>query len=65
MKIPSNEQIVINYVYEGVKDYIATYHPLRCKYTLYRIIGNDYQRMKIADTPIEFDEIIDEDRSEI
>ena len=65
MKIPNNEQIVVNYVWEGVKDYIVTYHPLKCKYTLYRITKNDYQRMKVADTPTEFDDIVEADRSEI
>ena len=63
MKIPSNEKIVVNYVYEGIKDFIATYHPLKGKYTLYKIIDGDYQRIKIADTPIGFDEIIEKDRS--
>jgi hypothetical protein len=65
MKIPNNEQIVVNYVYEGVKDYVVTYHPLRGKYILYRIIKNDYQKMKVADTPIEFDNIVEKDRDEI
>ena len=65
MKIPTNEQIVVNYVCEGLKDYVATYHPLKCKYTLYRIIKNDYQRIKVADTPTEFDDIVEAHRSEI
>ena len=63
MKIPSNEKIVVTYIYGDVKDYIATYHPLKGKYTLYKITDGDYQRIKIADTPIEFDKIIEKDRS--
>ena len=63
MKIPSNEKLSVNYCDGDVKDYISTYHPLKCKYTLYKIIDGDYQRIKIADTPIEFDDIIKKDRS--
>lgn len=63
MKIPSNEKIVVNYVYGDVKDYIATYHPLKGKYTLYKIIDDDYQKIKISDEPTGFDEIIEKDRS--
>lgn len=63
MKIPNNEKIVVNYVYEGIKDYIATYHLIKGKYTLYKITDGDYQRIKISDTPIGFDEIIKKDRS--
>ena len=62
MKIPNSEKIVVSYFCEDVKDYIATYHPLKCKYTLYKITDGDYQRIKISDTPIEFDDIIKKDR---
>lgn len=64
MKIPSNEKIAVNYVCGGIKDYIATYHPLKGKYTLYKITDGDYQKLKTAETPIEFDEIVEKDRSE-
>ena len=64
MKIPNTEKIVVSYVCGDVKDYIATYHPLKGKYTLYKIIDGDYQKIKISDTPIEFDDIIEKDRSE-
>jgi hypothetical protein len=62
MKIPSNEKIVVNYVCEGVKDYVATYHPLKCKYTLYKIMNEDYLKLKVAETPIDFDDIIEKER---
>ena len=65
MKIPSNEKIVVNYVFEDVKCYIATHNVIRGKYTLYKIIDGDYQRLKVSDSPLEFYEIIEEDRSEI
>ena len=63
MKIPSSEKIVITYVFEDVKCYIATHNVLKGKFTLYKIIDGDYQRLKIANTPLEFDEIIKKDRS--
>lgn len=63
MKIPNNEKISVNYIHQGVVDYISTYHTLKGKFTLYKIIGDDYQKIKTADTPIEFDEIIKKDRS--
>lgn len=63
MKISSNEKIVVTYARGDVKDYIATYHPLKGKYTLYKIIEDDYQKVKTSDTPIEFDDIIEKDRS--
>ena len=63
MKIPSSEKIVVTYVFEDVKCYIATHNALKGKYTLYKIIDGDYQRLKIANTPLEFDEIIKKDRS--
>jgi hypothetical protein len=66
MKTPINEKIAVTYLSEeGVKEYVVTHHPLKGKYTLYRIVNNTLQRMKIADTPIEFDELVEEDRSEI
>lgn len=63
MKIPSNEKIVVTYVCEGISDYIATHNALKNKYMLYKIINNDYQKIKISDSPLEFDEIIEKDRS--
>lgn len=63
MKIPNAENIVVTYPFEGVKCYIATHNPLKGKYMLYKIIEDDYQKLKTADTPIEFDDIIKKDRS--
>ena len=63
MKILSNEKIVVTYIFENVKCYIATHNVLKGKYTLYKIIDDDYQKLKIDNTPIEFDEIIKKDRS--
>lgn len=65
MNIPINEKVVVTYLEEGVKDYLVTYHPLRGKYTLHKIIGDKLQKMKTANTPVEFDELVEEDRSEI
>ena len=63
MKIPSVEKIVVNYVFEGVKEYIATQNTFGGKFTLYKIIDGDYQRLKVADSPVSFDEIVEKDRS--
>jgi hypothetical protein len=65
MKIPSSEKIAVTYVFEGVEEYVVTHNALRGKYMLYKIIDGDYQKLKIADTPIEFDKIVEEDWSEI
>ena len=61
MKIPKQEEIVMTYVFEGVKCYVITRSLLR-QYTLYKIIGDDYKKLKTADTPIEFDKIVEKDR---
>ena len=63
MKLPNNETIVVTYVYEDIKCYIATRNVFGNKFTLYKIVEGDYQRLKVADTPVEFDEIIKKDRS--
>ena len=62
MKIPKQETIVLTYLFEGVKCYIVTRNLLG-KYVLYKIMDNDYQKLKTADTPVKFDEIVEKDRS--
>lgn len=62
MKIPSNEKIVVTYVFEGVDEYIITHNPLKDKFMLYKIIDGDYQKLGNSDTPIRFDEIVEKDR---
>ena len=64
MKIPSSEKIAVNYMFEGVKEYVSTYSTLKDKYMLYKIIDGDYQKLKTANTPIDFDDIVKKDRSE-
>ena len=62
MKIPKQEEIVMTYVFEGVKSYVVTCSLLR-QYTLYKILGDDdYKKLKTADSPIEFDKIVEKDR---
>ena len=63
MKIPANEKLVVTYTREGIKEYVVTHSVFRDKFTLYKIIDNDYQRMKVATTPLEFDELVEKDRS--
>ena len=61
MKISQQETIMRTYIYDGVERYIETRNLLG-KYILYKIIDNDYQKLKVADTPIEFKKIIEKDR---
>lgn len=64
MKLPSNERIVETYVYEGVKCYVVTQNALKGKFTLYKIVDNDYQKLKTANSPREFEEVVEQDRGE-
>ena len=61
MKIPKQENIVLTYVFDGVKCYIVTRTPLG-KYVLYKILDCDYQKMKTSENPLEFDKIVEKDR---
>ena len=62
MKIPKQEKIVLTYVFEGVKCYTVTRNALG-KYVLYKNNNDDYQKLKSAESPIDFDEIVEKDRS--
>ena len=64
MKIPSGEKIVVSYVFEGVKCYAVTQNALKGKFTLYKIINNDYQKMTTADSPADLNEMVKKDRGE-
>ena len=63
MKIPASEKIAVTYIFEGVDEYIITHNAIKGKFTLYKIMKDDYQKIKMADTPIEFDEVVKKDRS--
>lgn len=63
MKIPTNEKIAVTYIFEGIKEYIITRNTYNGKFMLYRIVDGDYQKLKTADTPVEFDKIVEKDRS--
>lgn len=62
MKIPNNEKIVVSYVFEGIKCYAVTQNALKGKFTLYKIVDNDYQKMTTADSPVGFDKVVAKDR---
>jgi adenine-specific DNA methylase len=62
MKISKQETIMVSYIFEGVKSYIVTRNVLG-KYTLYKVLDNDYQKLKTDETPVKFEEIIEKDRS--
>ena len=61
MKFPKNEMIVLTYVFDGTSCYSVTRNMLG-KYTLYKIINGDYQKLKIAESPLEFDKVVERDR---
>ena len=62
MKILKNEIGMTVYIFDNVECYKITRNTLG-KYTLYKIIGdNDFQKMKIADSPLDLEKIIDKDR---
>lgn len=62
MKISNNEKIVVSYVFEGVKYYVITQNALKGKFTLYKIVNNDYQKIITADSPASFNEAVKKDR---
>lgn len=62
MKISKQEKIVMRYVFEGIECYAVTRNVLG-KYTLYKITNGNYQKLKISETPIDFDEVVEKDRS--
>ena len=62
MKIPNNERLMVTYVFDGTDCYKVTQNVLG-KYILYKIINGDYQKMKTADSPLEFDKVVKKDRS--
>lgn len=64
MKIPKQEKIVRSFIFDGIKSYIVTQHETTRKFTLYKIIDNDYKKLKTAESPIKFEEVIEKDRGE-
>lgn len=62
MKIPKNEKSMVSYIYDGEKRYHITQNTINGKFTLYKVIGNDYEKMSTADSPLKLDEIIKKDR---
>ena len=62
MKIPKQEQIMTTYLFDGVAHYVATRNTLG-KYVLYKILNDDYQKMQTSASPLDFDKVIEKDRS--
>ena len=62
MQIPKQEIIAVTYIFDGIKCYVATRNSVG-KYILYKILNDDYQKLKTSETPIDFDEVIKKDRS--
>lgn len=61
MKVSKQETIMQTYIFDGVESYIITRNLLG-KYILYKIVNNDYQKLKVAESPIELDKIIKKER---
>lgn len=62
MKISKQEKIILTYIFDGIDSYVVTRNILG-KYTLYKIINDDYQKIKTADSAVDFDKIVQKDRS--
>ena len=63
MRIPKQEKIMVSYIYDGIKRYIVTQHSVTRKFSLYKLLtDNDYEKLKTAESPIKFEEIIKKDR---
>lgn len=62
MKIPTKEKLMVSYMFDGVKRYITTKHLVTNKFALYKITDNGYKKLKTANTPLEFNQIVEEDR---
>ncbi len=62
MKIPKNEKGMVSYIYDGEKRYYITQNTINGKFTLYKITGDDYEKMATADSPLKLDEVIKKDR---
>lgn len=61
MNIPKQEKIMTTYIFDGVKCYLETRNAAG-KYVLYKILNNDYQKLKTSETPVDFYEVIKKDR---
>lgn len=62
MKIPKNEKSMVSHVFDGIKCYITTQNTVNGKFSLYKVINNDYEKISTADSPLKFDEVIAKDR---
>ena len=64
MKIPKNERGMESYIYDGKKCYYITLNTVNGKFTLYKIINNDYEKMATADSPSKLYKAMKRDRKE-
>lgn len=63
MKIPKNENIVTSYYTEDMsRHYVITQSLLKDKFTLYKVLKDDYQKMATASSPLAFDDVIKKDK---
>lgn len=64
MELPKQETIVLSYISNGEKTYTVTRNIVG-KYTLYKIINDDYKKIKTGSNPLDFDKIINKERGKI
>ena len=62
MKIPNNEKPVVSYLIEGVKCYIITQNTLKGKFTLYKVLENDYEKLATDSSPLTLYDVIKKDK---
>ena len=63
MKVSKNEKEMVSHIFDGVECYVTAQNTINGKFTLYKVINKDYEKMITADSPLKFDEVIKKDRS--
>lgn len=57
--IPENEIQQVTQVAKSCKTFWITFNPTKGRFTLWRKVGNEYERISTAANPLDFDELID------
>lgn len=57
--IPENEIQQVTQVAKSGKTFWITFNPTKGGFTLWRKVGNEYERLSTAANPLDFDELID------
>ena len=57
--IPENEIQQVTQIAKSGKTFWITFNPAKGRFTLWRKVGNEYERISTAANPLDFDELID------